>query len=234
MRSVALLLIGDELLSGEITDQNGPFLLQHLRERGLRLERLVVAPDDRTTIQAELRRLRDGADVVVISGGIGPTHDDVTRPALAQVLGRALVRHPEAERRIRGFYGEGATSSELDMADLPEGAVLTDGVKTDTFGFAVEGFYAFPGVPFLFRDLVRGMDAVFGRCALHRVEIRTPRREGEIAPVLSATQAAREDVSIGSYPVFEEGTWHVRVVLRGEDAAQVEGVAASLRATLDA
>ena len=232
MPTVALLLIGDEILTGEIVDQNGPFLVAHLRERGMRLERQVVVPDEADAIEQELRRLREAADVVIVSGGIGPTHDDLTRQAVAKALGVPLVRDEEAAVRIRGFYGEATTTAELTMADLPEGSTLTNGVKTGAFGFTVGGIYGFPGVPFLFRDLVRGMDDVFGSCTLHRVEIRSQQREGQIAGVLRTAQRDAADISIGSYPVCENGAWHVRVVLRGEDLARVESVASTLRPQL--
>lgn len=232
MPSVALLLIGDEILTGEIVDQNGPFLIAHLRERGMRLARQLVVPDDAEVIERELRRLREVAEVVVVSGGIGPTHDDLTRQAVAKALGVPLVRDDEAAVRIQGFYGDATTDDELTMADLPEGSALTNGVKTGAFGFAVQGIYGFPGVPFIFRDLVRGMDHVFGSCVLHRVEIRSQHREGQIAGVLRSAQRDAAVISIGSYPVCENGAWHVRVVLRGEDPDRVESVASALRPQL--
>ena len=232
MRSVAILIVGDEILSGEISDVNGPFLVGRLAPAGVRVERLVVAPDQDVAIVEELRRLRALADAVVVSGGIGPTHDDVTRPAIAEAVGVRVALHEEAERRIRRFYGDRVTEAELSMAQMPEGARLLHGPKTGTFGFEVGGVYALPGVPVLFRDLVEGFAGEFSAPPLHRAEILTHRREGEIARGLADVQGRSMDTAIGSYPVYEEGRWHVRVVVRSRDPVRLEQVAREVRAIL--
>lgn len=232
MRSVGILIVGDEILSGEIADENGPWLIGRLGGVGVRAVRQVVVPDDESEIAAELGRLRALADAVVISGGIGPTHDDVTRPAVARALGLPLEEHAEACKRIRGYYGEAVTASELAMGMLPQGARLVRGARTGTFGFMLPGLYVFPGVPFLFRDLVEGIAPQFQSAPLHKTELRSGLREGEIAPVLAACQADDPEIAIGSYPVCEDGCWHVRIVLRGGDPDRVAAVAAALRSRL--
>src|SRR5687768_18620440 len=105
MRTASILIVGDEILSGEIRDENGPYLIQRVAAAGVRVQRVAACPDREEEIVAELNRLRALADAVVVSGGIGPTHDDVSRPAMARALGVPLVAHAEAEARIRGFYG---------------------------------------------------------------------------------------------------------------------------------
>lgn len=232
MRSVGILIVGDEILSGEIVDENGPWLIGRLGTAGVRAVRQVVVPDVEGEIVAELQRLRALADAVVISGGIGPTHDDVTRPAVARALGVGLQRNAEADERIRGFYGEAVTAAELSMADVPEGATLVHGPRTGTIGFALPGLYVLPGVPFLFRDLIEGIVPDFTAEPLHRQELRSDLREGEIAPLLAAAQGDLPRIAIGSYPVCEEGCWHVRVVLRGADAAEVQAAADAIRPRL--
>lgn len=229
MRSASILIVGDEILKGEITDENGPYFMGQLGAAGIPAVRQVVVPDAAEPIIEELTRLRALSDAVIVSGGLGPTHDDVTRPAIAQALGVPLVTHAEAEARIRGFYGDRVTSAELTMAQMPEGAQLVNGVKTGTFGFVLGGVYALPGVPFLFRDLVDGLTREFGTEPLHTEELRSERREGELAPVLASVQGAATDVAIGSYPVCVDGCWHVRIVLRGTDPARVSAVAAEIR-----
>ncbi|MDJ0521121.1 MAG: competence/damage-inducible protein A [Planctomycetota bacterium] len=228
VRSVAILIIGDEILSGEIVDENGPWLIARLNEAGVRAVRQVVVPDDAEQIGAELTRLRGLADAVVVSGGIGPTHDDVTREAVAEALGLPLEEHAEAVERIRGYYGDRATDAELAMACLPRGSRLVNGAKTNTIGFAISGVYVFPGVPFLFRDLVAGVTPEFSSAPLHKQELRSDLREGEIAALLARFQGGVADVAIGSYPVCEEGCWHVRVVVRGVDPERVAAVAAEI------
>ncbi len=233
MRSVAVLIIGDEILHGEIQDENGPRLIRQFAGRGIEVVRLVVVPDERTAIVTELQRLRALADAVVISGGIGPTHDDHTRPAIAEALGLGLSVHEAAVERIRGFYGDRVTDAELSMAEFPDGARMVDGVRTGTFGFEIRGVYALPGVPSLFTDLVEGIAAEFQRAPLHKVELTTSLREGEIAPRLASAQDDLGDVAIGSYPVCDEhGCWHVRVVIRGEDPSRLADIAKQLELRL--
>jgi len=229
MRSLSLLIIGDEILSGEIADENGPYAIGRLGADGVRAVRQVVVPDDVGQIAGELTRLRALSDSVVLSGGIGPTHDDVTRPAVARALDCPLEGHAEAEARIRSFYGEGVTQAELAMAQIPRGSRLVEGLKTASFGFAVGSVYILPGVPFLFRDLIEGIAPEFKADPLHRVELSSLRREGQIASLLSSVQAVAPDVAIGSYPVCQGACWSVRVVVRGEDAARVTEVADELR-----
>lgn len=233
MRTVGILIIGDEILTGEIADVNGPYLIGRLGADGVRTVRQVVVPDEEDEIVAELVRLRGLADAVVVSGGIGPTHDDVTRPAVARALGIPLEEHAEARGRIVGFYGDEVTEAELEMAMMPRGAGLVDGARTGAFGFSVPGLYVLPGVPFLFRDLIEGIVSQFKAPPLHRVEITTDRREGEIAPVLSEVQRSVPGVAIGSYPVCEDGCWHVRVVLRSEDDDVLARAAEAIRPRLE-
>ncbi len=204
---MAILIIGDEILSGEIADENGPWLITRLAEAGVRAVRQLVVPDDEAVIVTELSRLRGLADAVVVSGGIGPTHDDVTRAAVAEALGLSLAVHPEAIERIRGYYGARATDAELAMAQLPEGV------------------YVLPGVPFLVRDLIEGVACEFTAEPLHKRELRSDLREGEIAAHLARFQGEMPDVAIGSYPVCEGGCWHVRIVLRGSDPVRLAAVA---------
>lgn len=233
MRTASILIVGDEILSGEIRDENGPFLIQRLAAAGVRVQRVAACPDREEEIVAELARLRALSDAVVVSGGIGPTHDDVSRPAMARALGVPLETHPEAEARIRGFYGSLTTTAELEMARLPRGSRLVHGPRTGTFGFAVSGLYGFPGVPFLLRDLTDAIVPEFRGAPLSRAEILTHLREGEIAACLTETQRGAPEVAIGSYPVFTDGRWIVRVVVRGEDPGRVGACEQGLRAQLE-
>lgn len=232
MANAAILIVGDEILSGEVVDENAPYLIRAFAEAGVEVARVVTAPDRRDAIVQELRHLRALADAVVVSGGIGPTHDDVTRPAVSEALGLPLEANPEADRRIREWYRERVTPAELDMARMPRGAELVGGRTTNTFGFTVGGVYVLPGVPFLFRDIAVGLPARFGARPLHRDELLSRRREGEIAPDLAALQGRCGDVAIGSYPVYDDGRWHVRVVVRAADPARLREVVHALRALL--
>ena len=232
MDSVAILIIGDEILSGEIPDENGPFVVKVLNDAGIRVERIVVVPDDREAIVTELGRLRAVADAVVVSGGLGPTHDDLTRPAVAESVGLELAPNDEAVERVRGFYADKATDAELAMAQMPKGASLLNGRRTPTFGFQIHGVFALPGVPFLFQDIAQRLPEAFDSRPLHKCVLETRRREGEIAPRLAEVQGESGDVAIGSYPVYDKGNWHVRVVLRASDENRLEEVAARIRESL--
>jgi molybdenum cofactor synthesis domain-containing protein len=233
MRTASILIVGDEILSGEIRDENGPYLIQRFAAAGVRIQRVAVCPDREEEIVAELSRLRALADAVIVSGGIGPTHDDVSRPAMARALGVPLETHSEAEARIRGFYGALTTTAELEMSRLPRGSRLVHGPRTGTFGFAVSGLYGFPGVPFLLKDLTDAILPEFRGAPLSRAEILTNLREGEIADCLTETQRGAPEVAIGSYPVFTDGRWIVRVVVRGEDAGRVGVCERGLRERLE-
>lgn len=232
MRSAALLIVGDEILSGEIRDTNGPYLIQRFTAAGVRVERLSACPDRETDIVVELQRLRGLADAVVLSGGIGPTHDDVSRPAVATALGVALEPHPEAEQRIRGFFGAATNAAELSMALAPRGARLLVGPRTGTLGFVVGGVYLLPGVPVLLQDLTEALLPDFHGAPLHKVELHTDLREGEIAACLREAQHAHPDAAVGSYPVLTDGSWIVRVVVRSADPAAAKACAERLRAGL--
>lgn len=232
MTTVGLLIIGDEILSGEIRDENGPFLLARLRDCGAHVAQVTTVRDDREAIRRELVRLLALADHVVISGGIGPTHDDVTRPAVADALGVSLVPHPEIEARLRGWHGEDVREAELAMALLPEGAELLAGTRTGTFGFRRDGVWVLPGVPALFRDIAETLPPRFGGSPACRAELACARREGEIAAALDLVQASCPRVAIGSYPELEDGTWRVRIVLRAENEADLAAAVAQVRRVL--
>jgi molybdenum cofactor synthesis domain-containing protein len=232
MRTVAVLIVGDEILAGEVRDENGPFLLERLATVGARVQRIAVCPDREDDVVLELLRLRALADAVLVCGGIGPTHDDVTRAALARGLGVPLARHAEAEQRLRGFYGPGITASDLEMALLPQGSRLVLGPTTGTYGFALAGVYGLPGVPFLLRDLTEAILPELDGAPLHKVELRTDLREGEIAPHLTAAQRDAGEMAIGSYPVCLDGCWMVRVVIRGPDLGRVQALEQRLRSDL--
>ncbi len=232
MTRAAILVVGDEILAGEVTDRNGALVLSVLPAAGVPVVRLVAVPDREEDIVDELGRLRALADVVIVSGGIGPTHDDVTRPAVARALGVPLETHPDAERRIRAWYADRATDAELGMGVLPAGARLLPGERTGTFGFEIGGVHVLPGVPLLFADILKPLAATLPARTTYREVLSTGRREGEIAPSLAAVQGRSPDVAIGSYPVLEDGRWHVRVVLRAIDPDRLAAVAREVRAVL--
>ncbi|MBA3585087.1 MAG: competence/damage-inducible protein A, partial [Gemmatimonadetes bacterium] len=152
-RSAALLVVGDEILSGEVEDQNTPFLTRRLWELGILVTRIVVVGDRREAIAEELARLAAAHDFALVTGGMGPTHDDVTRQAVADALGLPLEPHAEARELLSADYGERLTPSEAAMAELPRGSRVMRGRQQLAFAFRAENVIVFPGVPVLLQDI---------------------------------------------------------------------------------
>jgi molybdenum cofactor synthesis domain-containing protein len=220
--TASVLIIGDEVLGGEVTDLNGPFILSLLAARGVRVLGLHVLPDELKALEPFLRDASRRADVVLVTGGIGPTHDDVTRLAVARALDRPLVPHPEATQRLDSLFRRGSTPEEQAMALLPEGAELLSAPAIVAFGFQVANVLVFPGVPRLLEPLLLAHQARLGERAAHRRELRTGLREGVIAGPLSLLAARWPDLRWGSYPELTDEGWSLRLVLRGQDPDQLD------------
>jgi molybdopterin-biosynthesis enzyme MoeA-like protein len=221
-RTAAALIIGNELLTGKIQEGNLGFLGRELFELGIVLSRAVFCRDDIDVIVRDLDRLRADHDMVFTSGGVGPTHDDVTLQAIAQAFGRRLVRASEIEQLIREYHGANVTPDHLRMADVPEGSRLLSGADMPWPTVVTENVYIFPGVPEIFRlkfPVVRAhlqqgpgfqSRAVFSMCD-----------EGEIASGLSAVAARHPELAIGSYPRFRGEDYKLKITVDGSDPAQV-------------
>lgn len=221
-RTAAALVIGNELLTGKVQEANVAFLGKQLFALGISLKRVVVCPDDEDEIIAELDLLRTRHDHVFTSGGVGPTHDDLTVPAIARAFGRTLVRDARLERMIRAHFRERTTEGHLRMAEIPEGAELMHRDDIPWPVLCVENVFVMPGVPEIFRlkfDLVRGRlgaeipfvsRAIFTRCD-----------EGEIAELLERVERAHPGVAIGSYPKFFDAEYSVKLTFDGRDEGQV-------------
>lgn len=222
-RTAAALIIGNEILTGKVQDQNLPFLAKELFELGVSLRRVIVCPDEIDVIAADLNALRSEHDVVFTTGGVGPTHDDVTLVAVANALGRQIVRSREIEQMIRHYFGERTTEGHLRMADVPEGSMLVRNADVPWPTVVIENVYVFPGVPEIFRvkfpvlrDRLRA-DALFISRALY-----THCDEFELAPALDRISAAHPEVSIGSYLRWKEPDYKVKLTFDGRDRDAVE------------
>ncbi|TPW13366.1 MAG: molybdopterin binding domain-containing protein [bacterium] len=229
MSHARLLIIGNEVLSGEVADLNIQFLTRRLTGLGTRVRSVRVIPDEDPVIVAAIREAIDPASPLLVTGGIGPTHDDRTRGAVALATDRPLVRHPGAEAQLRAGYGLRLTEAELEMAMLPTGARLSFGPRSGVFGFVIDNIYVFPGVPDLLADVFESVAGEFAGRPDHRIEIMTPLKEGDFADALREVAAAFPDVPIGSYPTRGAGGWEVRLILRGPDPVRVEAAAARVR-----
>lgn len=232
--TAGMVVIGNEILSGKITDTNSPFLARELNFLGIRLERLFTIPDDFELIGRTVREFSEAFTWVFTSGGIGPTHDDLTIPAIAAGFGVDVERHPDLERTIREHYGERLTDDHLLMAQVPAGAELIDieGLYYPQVKF--RNVFIFPGVPQLFEFKFNAIKSRFRSRPIILREIFMKADEGIIAACLRETAERFADVLIGSYPSFFKREYSVKVTLESREAGSVEAALAHLNARLDA
>lgn len=230
----AIIVIGNEILSGKVVDTNAPFLTRELRAIGVTLKRILTIPDEIDEIAAAVQEFRPRYDVVFTSGGVGPTHDDVTMEGIAKGLGRRVVRHPVIESRLREFYKEHVNDARLKMSEVPEGAeLLVDG----RLGFPTvkcENFYILPGIPELFEQKFEALRERFTTTPYTLRVIYTREGEGSIAEHLNATLAAFPELLLGSYPKLSHPEYSVKLTLESKDPEYVDRALAHLLQLLPA
>ncbi len=241
-RTAAALIIGNELLTGKIQDRNLAVLATELFGLGIALRRVIFCSDEVEVIVTDLNELRGDHDVVFTSGGVGPTHDDVTLEAVARAFDQRLRRSPEIEALLKEFFGDRLTPHHLRMADLPEGAVLVTAAETSAGPPAkgrrwpvvrVGNVYILPGLPKVFRrklPLLR--EELAGDSPFISRNVATRSDEGTIAPLLRSLAERHPMVSIGSYPRWDDGPVRVMVSFDGRDARQVDHAVAALLSAL--
>ncbi len=223
-RTAAVIVIGNEILSGRTRDANLPHLARELAALGIRLREARVVPDEIDAIAEAVNTCRRRYDLVFTTGGIGPTHDDVTARAVARAFGRRLVRDPEAERRLRAWYGaERLNAARLKMAEVPEGAELVDNPVSAAPGFRVENVYVLAGIPEVARAMFETLKPrLAGAPPLAARTLLVHAPEGEVAAVLAEVQRAFPDLEIGSYPFYRQGRVGTHAVFRGPDPVRLE------------
>ena len=226
---VALVLIGNELLSGKIQDANGHYATRRLRALGAVVTRVVIIPDERDEIVDELQRTMSKNDVVITSGGVGPTHDDITLECIAAAFDVPCVLDPSLEALINRYFKDRVTSAHLRMATVPEGCSLID-VGEDTWPIVAMGpVYVLPGVPEIFRAKFESLADRLRRGQWYLRSIYLNTDEGKIADLLRRLEDDY-DVSIGSYPKWRGTDYRVRVTIEAltpslVDQAVADGVA---------
>lgn len=231
--TAALVVIGDEVLSGKVDDANGPFLIRALRERGVQVVELRVIGDDPDAIVDTVRELADRTTHVFTTGGIGPTHDDKTIAAVARAFGRQVVRHEKLERRIRARYGDALNEARLRLADVPQGAHVLLGDSDAIPVIEIENVFILPGVPAFARLCFERIAGRLGGPPFASRALFLSATESQIAAGLAEVQRAHPGVAIGSYPRFGSEGYRVKVTVDGRDAASVEAATDALRAALD-
>lgn len=217
MPTAGVVIIGNEILSGKYADENSPWLVGRLRALGCDLLRIAVVPDTLDDIAAEVATQAARVDWVLTTGGVGPTHDDITFAAIAQAFGVPLHHHPELVAVLRSRLGDACNAAALRMAEVPEGAELWwDGpVRYPTV--ATRNVVAFPGVPSLLRLKFDHVAARFAGTPVTCVRLRTEATEPAIADRLTEAAARWPMVAIGSYPRLDDVPVHVIVTLEGRD-----------------
>jgi molybdenum cofactor synthesis domain-containing protein len=200
---VAGLVIGNEVLTAKVTEANGAWMIKRLRERGVPLRAVHVVADEVDEIVETLMMARRRARWVVTSGGIGPTHDDVTIRAVALALGRKVVRMPEIETAVRAHYGERLTPQALRLAEAPEGSELVSHPSARYPVVACEGVFMLPGVPELFKLQLESVMPRFEAAPVVLGVLYLCLPEPPIAGVLDSIALAHPEVAIGSYPTFD-------------------------------
>jgi molybdopterin-biosynthesis enzyme MoeA-like protein len=232
-RSAAALVIGNEILTGKVREANVQLLARELFRVGIALRRVVVCPDDIEVIAADLRLLRTTHDLVFTSGGVGPTHDDVTLLGVARAFDRPLARAPQIEALIRAHWGERVTQEHLRMADVPEGADLLQDGDVPWPVICVENVHVLPGVPEIFAWSVAALRArIAGDTPFVSRALYTNCDEGEIAALLEQVARAHPGVEIGSYPRWRDPSYRVKLTFDGRSPEAVDAALEACRAAL--
>ncbi len=223
--TAAMLVIGDEILSGRTRDSNMHFLAGALTARGITLSEVRVVADDHAAIVAAVQALAAGFDHVFTSGGIGPTHDDITADAIANALGSAITHRADAMELLAAHYDRAGlpfNEARQRMARIPDGAVLIDNPVSTAPGFSLGNVHVMAGVPKIFEAMVASvLPTLTGGAPLLSQTLRVNRGEGEIAGPFGALAAEFPELSMGSYPFTQNGAHGSNLVIRGTDAGQV-------------
>ncbi|WP_415184220.1 competence/damage-inducible protein A [Phaeovulum sp.] len=232
--TAAALIIGDEILTGRTREGNGHFLAGVLAQTGIDLKEIRVIGDDHATIVAAVRELAAGHDHLFTSGGIGPTHDDITADAVADAFGATISIRDDAYAILAAHYattGMEFNAARQRMARIPAGARLIDNPVSAAPGFSLGNTYVMAGVPNIFQAMVASvLPTLTGGKPLISLSLRVMQAESSVAQAFGALAARMPDISMGSYPFVKDGAYGTNLVVRGTDAARVEAGHAQLRA----
>lgn len=234
--TAGLAVIGDEILSGRTQDKNIAQIATWLNVQGIRLSEVRVVPDVEERIVEAVHALRSRNDYLFTTGGIGPTHDDITVDAVARALGREVIIHPDARAMLERYYATrgGLNEGRLRMARVPDGAELIINKVSGAPGIKVENLFLLAGVPHITAGMLDALTGTLeGGRPLVSVTIGGMIPESEVADLLREAEKMNEGVVIGSYPFFKEGRVGANFVIRSEDMSQAQGVADMLSASLE-
>ena len=221
-RTAAVLLIGNELLTGKVQDENLFVLAKTLGQLGIRVRRVITIPDEVDVIAAEVRSLSEKHTVVFTSGGVGPTHDDLTVEGVARAFGVAVVESPAMAAMLRGHYRERCNEAHLRMALIPEGAELTSNDDVAWPTIVMQNVWLLPGIPEVFRlKLSHVRDRLGGGIPFVSRAVYTKLDEGELKPLLDTVVAMYPEVEVGSYPKWSDPTYRTKLTFDGQEVELV-------------
>ena len=220
-KTAGIVVIGNEILSGKTRDENALYLVRELRNLGVDVRKISIIPDELDLISTEVRIFSKSYDYVFTTGGVGPTHDDLTMEGIGAAFNRPIERHPELESVLRQYYREGIEAN-LRMADIPEGARLVGGKGNWFPVIAVENVYIFPGVPEILRRKFERIKEMFREEPFYLCEVYLRADEGLIAGILHALLAKFPELLLGSYPYIDNPEYSVKLTLESKDSSYLE------------
>jgi molybdenum cofactor synthesis domain-containing protein len=233
-----LVVIGDEILSGRTQDKNVGQVALWLNQHGIRLTEVRIVPDDIERIAKTVNELRVAHDYLFTTGGIGPTHDDITVDAMAHAFGVSVVVHPAARKILEDYYRDrpgGLTEARLRMARVPEGAELIENPSSGAPGVKMGNVYIMAGVPGIAASMLEALTGKLeGGKPVVSVTVGARAPESDVADLLRETEAAHAGVAIGSYPFFRDGKYGANFVIRSEDAEAARATGEDLESRLRA
>lgn len=230
--TASILIIGAEVLSGKVADKNGPFLILELRNRGIELKEIRTIPDNVDTIATSVAQMSASVDFLFTTGGIGPTHDDVTVESVAKGMGVKTVRSPILEQRLREHFGERMNEGRLSLAEIPAGAHV-DMVTPYLPLIRIDNVYIFPGVPQLMIQSFQHMAHELQGAPFISRFVTVTGSESAMADHLREVQNLNPSVQIGSYPRFLETGCEVKITVDGRMASDVDQALAQIIAGLE-
>lgn len=233
-KTAGIILIGNEILSGKIRDENAAYLCRALRALGVDVRRITVIPDEVGLIAEEVAAFARLFDVVFTSGGVGPTHDDVTIEGVARAMGVPVVRHPELQALLERYYRGRITEAALRMAEIPEGAELLTGGSLRFPTILMRNVYVLPGVPEIFRQKFDALSERFRDAPIHLKNVFVRIGEGTLAAYLNGLLEAFPLLQLGSYPEFSNPEYQVKVTLESRDPDYLEQALGDFLARLPA
>ncbi|UUV05780.1 MULTISPECIES: molybdopterin-binding protein [Ruegeria] len=235
--TAAMLVIGDEILSGRTRDANMHFLAQELTKHGIDLKEVRIVSDDAPAIEAAVKALSDAYDTVFTSGGIGPTHDDITADCIARAFDTPIDVRDDARALLQAHYDKSGlelNAARLRMARIPDGATLIENPVSTAPGFTLANVHVMAGVPSVFQAMVASvLPTLTGGSPLLSQTLRVDRGEGDIAATLAALAEDFSDLSIGCYPFQINGAFGANVVVRGTDGGRIDAATTRLAKELE-